>query len=248
MFGIRRGSGRRDRGGRRRRLSYANVAATVAVVLSLGGGTALAVNGYVITSTKQIKPSVLKKLHGAQGPAGTNGGNGAAGPAGPAGPTGPAGMNGSNGTPGTNGAVAGYSVEDGQVNLPLTGGDYQTVVSKTLPAGSYIINAQADLEFSTTSAPTGGYSDAFDTCALYEAGTFIPGSLQYAGGPIGEEPEGWYWEGVIPVQAAVTLASSTPIQLKCAFDNPSTDQSDYPDLANAASGGGITAVQTSSNN
>jgi hypothetical protein len=226
------------------------VAATVALVVSLGGGTALAMNAYVITSTKQIKPSVLKKLHGAEGPAGTNGTNGAAGSAGPAGPTGPAGMNGSNGAPGANGAVAGYSVENGQsspTSLPLTQGDYQIVATKTLPAGSYIVNAEVDAEFTTTSAPTGGYSDAFDECALFEASTMITASFQYAGGAIAQEPLGWYSESVIPVQAAVTLGSSTPIELECAFDNPSTDQSDYPGLANEAYGGGITAVQTSSN-
>ena len=250
MFELRRGSGRGDRGGPRKRLSYANVAATAALVLSLGGGTALAMNAYVITSTKQIKPSVLAKLRGAQGPAGADGTNGAAGQAGPAGPAGANGSNGTNGTNGTNGAVAGYSVEAGQgsyISLPLTGGDYQTIVSKTLPAGSYIINAEVDLEFLTTSAPTGGYSDAFDVCALFEGATMISTSAQYAGGPIGEEPTGWYWENAIPLQAPVTLASSTAVELECAFDNPTTDQSDYPGLADFAGAGGITAVQTTSN-
>jgi len=105
VFEIRLGSPRRDRGGPRKRLSYANVAATLALVLSLGGGTALAMNAYVITSTKQIKPSVLKKLHGAQGPAGANGTNGTNGAAGPAGATGPQGLPGSNAT--INGVAAG---------------------------------------------------------------------------------------------------------------------------------------------
>jgi len=47
----------------RRRFSYANVAATLALVFSMSGG-ALAANHYLINSTKQIKPSVLKKLKG----------------------------------------------------------------------------------------------------------------------------------------------------------------------------------------
>lgn len=47
-----------------RRLSYANVTATLALVIALGGGTAWAAHTYLITSTSQIKPSVLKKLRG----------------------------------------------------------------------------------------------------------------------------------------------------------------------------------------
>lgn len=45
----------------RHRLSYANVAATLALVFSMSGG-ALAATHYLINSTKQINPKVLKKL------------------------------------------------------------------------------------------------------------------------------------------------------------------------------------------
>jgi hypothetical protein len=44
-----------------RRLSYANVTATLALVFSMSGG-ALAANHYLINSTKQINPRVLKAL------------------------------------------------------------------------------------------------------------------------------------------------------------------------------------------
>ena len=50
----------------RRRLSYANVTATLALVFAMSGG-ALAANHYLITSTKQINPKVLKKLTGKTG-------------------------------------------------------------------------------------------------------------------------------------------------------------------------------------
>jgi hypothetical protein len=56
--------------------------AWVALFLALGG-TSAAATRYVITSTKQIKPSVLKKLHGARGPAGPAGTPGPQGPPGP---------------------------------------------------------------------------------------------------------------------------------------------------------------------
>jgi hypothetical protein len=68
----------------RRRVTYANVAATIALFLSLGG-SALAAQHYLITSTKQISPKVLQKLKGKRGKAGPAGAPGAPGAAGAAG-------------------------------------------------------------------------------------------------------------------------------------------------------------------
>ena len=54
------GVGVSDRGDvMRGRLSYANVAMTLALVFAMSGG-AYAASKYVITSTKQISPKVLK--------------------------------------------------------------------------------------------------------------------------------------------------------------------------------------------
>ncbi len=50
--------------GVRARMSYANVAATAALVLSMSGG-AIAAQRYLITSTSQVSPAVLEKLAGA---------------------------------------------------------------------------------------------------------------------------------------------------------------------------------------
>jgi hypothetical protein len=91
-----------------RRFTYANVVATLALVFAMSGG-ALAASKFLITSTKQIKPSVLKSLKGkagAQGQAGPQGSPGPAGKEGPPGKTGPAGKAGEAGAPG----VAGRSV------------------------------------------------------------------------------------------------------------------------------------------
>lgn len=89
----------------RPRLTYANVAATLALVFAMTGG-AYAASKFIITSTKQIKPSVLSQLKGKAGPAGRTGAVGAQGPAGAAGAkgeTGTAGKNGENGVAGKDG-------------------------------------------------------------------------------------------------------------------------------------------------
>ncbi len=83
----------------RRRFTYANVVATLALVFAMSSG-AYAASKFLITSTKQIKPSVLASL---KGKAGANGAPGVAGPAGPQGPGGAAGKDGTPGAPGTGG-------------------------------------------------------------------------------------------------------------------------------------------------
>ena len=81
--------------GRRGRVSYAHGVAALALFLSLSSG-ALAARHFVISSTKQIKPSVLAALRGKDGPKGTPGGpglsgaRGSVGDAGARGPLGPA--------------------------------------------------------------------------------------------------------------------------------------------------------------
>jgi hypothetical protein len=97
----RRTTRRPDRPGpqRRHRVTYANVAATLALVLALGAGTAYA-SHYLITSTSQIKPGVIKKLRGDKGK------TGAKGAIGPAGVTGATGATGAQGFARDAGAVA----------------------------------------------------------------------------------------------------------------------------------------------
>jgi hypothetical protein len=73
----------------RRRITYANVAATLALVFSMSGG-AIAATHYLITSKKQISPKVVKELKGNVGATGATGAAGAPGAPGAAGAAGSA--------------------------------------------------------------------------------------------------------------------------------------------------------------
>ncbi len=108
----------------RKRFTYANVAMTLALVFAMTGG-AYAASKILITSTKQIKPSVLKQL---QGKAGAQGPAGAAGAQGPAGAAGKEGQPGKEGTPGKEGiqGIQGVPGKDGK--------DGTTGFTKTLPS------------------------------------------------------------------------------------------------------------------
>jgi Collagen triple helix repeat (20 copies) len=92
----------------RRHLNYANVVATLALVFAMSGG-ALAAKHYLINSTKQINPKVLKKLKGNAGKTGATGPAGVAGAPGPQGKEGSAGKEGTKGAPGS--AVAYAHIE-----------------------------------------------------------------------------------------------------------------------------------------
>jgi hypothetical protein len=104
------------------KLTYANVVATVALVFSMTGG-ALAASHYLINSTKQINPKVLRALHGAKGAkgaTGTPGRPGSVGPTGPAGGNGIAGLAGKEGREGDRGAhgIPGATGETGATGAP----------------------------------------------------------------------------------------------------------------------------------
>jgi hypothetical protein len=95
----------------KRRPSPASLIAVLALFVALGG-TAVAAN-YVITSTRQIKPSVLRRLRGKRGPQGPQG------------------------APGTS-AVAALSVVVGPENT-IFAGDAESSVA-TCPAGWRVLS------------------------------------------------------------------------------------------------------------
>ncbi|HWG08485.1 MAG TPA: hypothetical protein VN672_05710 [Solirubrobacteraceae bacterium] len=143
-------------------------------------GGAYAAGHYLITSTKQISPKVLKSLKGATGPRGANGANGVAGPGGPAGPQGPqgpGGPGGSEGKPGSPGASVASSVEPKGPNCKEGGskfvaasgttfacngekGKEGTFGGQTLPAGKTLTGVWAASTFGTAAAPNPGFGRA----------------------------------------------------------------------------------------
>jgi hypothetical protein len=135
----------------RRRLTYTNVGVTLALFFSMSGG-ALAAGHYLITSTKQIKPSVLSALKGKAGPAGANGANGAAGSTGPAGPAGAAGVKGETGTEGKEGKEGkpGKEGKAGKEGSPWTDGGTlppEKTETGTWSFGATPIEAEGKLTF-----------------------------------------------------------------------------------------------------
>jgi hypothetical protein len=116
----------------RRRFTFANVVLTLVLVFAMTGG-AYAAKRYVITSTNQISPKVLKALKGAIGKSGATGATGAIGPAGATGSTGSTGPTGSTGSSGSTGSAGtqglkGETGHEGKEGSPWTAGG-------TLPKG-----------------------------------------------------------------------------------------------------------------
>jgi hypothetical protein len=107
----------------RKRFTFANVAMTLALVFAMTGG-AYAAGKYLITSTKQISPKVLKALAGKVGPAGPEGKAGAQGSNGKDGAQGLPGKDGTNGTNGKDGVSVTGSVETPGVNCKAGGSKF----------------------------------------------------------------------------------------------------------------------------
>lgn len=230
-----------------RRPSLPTVLSSLALFIALGG-TGLAANHYLITSTSQIKPSVLDQLRGASLP----GPQGPEGPSGHPGATGPAGASGSNGSNGTNGAVAGYSATTTGVPIPITSYNTPvslpsptTVVSKRLPPGNYIASGNVDL-FSYQGINSG-------TCTLIDT----PDAGQAASDPIGfgavpalDGPQQPATYAFVPLAFNLAIDSSTSASTLTIVCN-AVSYAAPPDIGDLAplrtQYAVVTAVQTSTN-
>lgn len=137
----------------RRHLTYANVVASLALFLALGGAafaaTQLPRNS---VGTGQLKPEAVtagkiakrtrNQLRGAQGPQGPQGKTGKTGPKGATGARGATGATGATGAKGANGTDGtGPAFEVFGTNKAVPG----PIVAQTLAAGAYVLSADASL-------------------------------------------------------------------------------------------------------
>ena len=176
----------------RRHLTYANVAATLALVFAMTGG-ALAAKHYLINSTSQISPKVLKKLHGAKGKTGATGKQGAQGAPGAEGKQGPTGP--SNGYSAFNATV--HNMEFPQ-NI--------TMDTVAVAAGSYLVSAKMETVNETTKRQLVG-------CELVNDVNGDRGEANVTVEPIGTTS--FNGRETLVVQAASTLATAGHWLLDC---------------------------------
>jgi hypothetical protein len=116
----------------RKHLSYANVVATLALIFAMSGG-AFAASRYLLHSTRQISPGVLKALKGRRGKTGLAGNLGPIGPQGIAGPPGEKGPKGEQGKVGPAGFSPASPLPSGQSES----GDYGARMQASAPGSSF---------------------------------------------------------------------------------------------------------------
>ncbi|HWY18938.1 MAG TPA: hypothetical protein VNY27_09550 [Solirubrobacteraceae bacterium] len=164
----------------RRRLTYANLAITATLLFAMTGG-AYAAKRYLITSTSQISPKVLKTLKstpGAPGTPGTPGTAGANGPQGPQGPKGETGLKGETGGAGAPGAP-GKPGEKGPEGSPWTAGG-------TLPSGKTLTG---DWVMSGNPTGTGAPFGSITTSVSFGIPLAASPVVKYVKAPTEEEEE-----------------------------------------------------------
>ncbi|HXB14750.1 MAG TPA: collagen-like protein [Solirubrobacteraceae bacterium] len=182
----------------RRHLTYANVVATLALVFAMTGG-AIAAKHYLINSTKQINPKVIKKL---EGHTGKTGATGLPGKQGAQGVPGTAGVEGKQGPIGPSNAYTAFNEGFVEVKFP----ESVTVDSVAVPPGSYVVTAKVEAIDQTLKRTIVECELVNDVNESHDDGdaTIEPiGTTEYNG------------RAVVTLLAASTLATSGHWELNC---------------------------------
>lgn len=160
----------------RRHLTYANVVASLALFLALGGAafaaTQLPRNSVgtgqlkreAVTAGKIAKKTrhQLRGATGPQGPQGKPGPKGARGAAGAKGATGPKGDVGARGPAGADGTGPAFEVFANELSAKTVGTSPTQILAENLAAGAYVIGANVSLDATATLSEV--------TCALTTGG------------------------------------------------------------------------------
>jgi hypothetical protein len=143
---------------------YANITATLALVFAMSGG-AMAANHYLLSSTKQISPSLLKKLKGRTGNAGATGKEG---PAGKEGPVGKAGAEGQTGAEGKTGPEGNAHITRWRLTVATAGkSEKEAATVELAKAGPFTVSGHC--------YESGANTDATTYIATTETGSFAQG-------------------------------------------------------------------------
>jgi len=149
---------------------------------------------------------------GAQGPQGNTGATGAQGPQGPTGATGATGATGPQGPAGPVTAYYNAPNSNGTPILISVSNQYYTIGTLSLPAGNYLIQAQAVLSNDSTA------STVETLCEL--VGGPITGAYAIADLSPDNSTVG-IWSATLPIMTYATLTGTTTITLECvAAPNP----------------------------
>jgi len=150
-------------------------------------------------------------VEGPQGPRGHNGANGRNGR------EGNNGANGTNGTNGANGAAGGFSTSN-ELAKSITAAREITVLSKTLPAGSYIVLAKASVGGLASKAERWAVVCELVDEALLDTSVFT-GQL-FGNGSATEFTGG----ATLALEAAATLKAPTTVSLRCSDFSPDLEE------------------------
>jgi hypothetical protein len=176
-------------------LTYANVVATLALVLAMSGG-AVAATHYLIRSTKQISPRVLRQLRGHRGRTGPPGPPGV-GSQGVQGPPGPRALRGEPGPPGLSAlaALPGGQSESGTFGVRADRAQAKDTIADTIsyPVGlgesaakTHVVFTKAGVEAEHCSGPE--HADKGYLC-IYETASHGVGPARIFGFEASEETE-----------------------------------------------------------